>query len=62
MDEPVQRDRHRYKPFMVRLDPRIRAQLRLLAERNASDESTEVRIAIRQYLEAAGMWPPPPEK
>lgn len=61
-DEPDgRRDRHKFRPFMVRLHPKIRQQLRVLAERNASDESTEARTAIRKYLEDAGLWPPPPE-
>ncbi len=56
------RDRHKYRPFMLRLHPRIRQQLRVLAERNASDESTEARTAIRKYLEEAGLWPVPEER
>jgi hypothetical protein len=55
-------DRHKKQPFQIRLHPLLRQQLEVLAERNASDLTTEVSIAIRERLEAAGLWPPPAEE
>jgi hypothetical protein len=54
-------DRHRQQPFQLRLHRLLRQALADLAERNASDMTEEIRIAIRERLERAGMWPPPPK-
>lgn len=47
------------KPTQLRLHPLLRRQLEKLAERNASTMTTEIVTAIRKYLEANGLWPPP---
>ncbi len=52
--------RNLYPGFQLRLHPRMRQQLELLAERNFSNLTDEIRIAIRKHLETAGLWPPPP--
>lgn len=46
------------KPFMFRMHPAIRKGLERAVEMNASDLSTEVHIAIREYLKSLGIWPP----
>lgn len=46
------------KPFMFRMHPAIRSGLEKAVEMNASDLSTEVHIAIREYLKSLGIWPP----
>ena len=51
-------DRHRQKQHQIRMSDRLRTQLDKLAERNDSSFSDEVRIAIRERLERAGLWPP----
>jgi hypothetical protein len=52
--------RNLYPGFQLRLHPKMRAQLEALAERNFSNMTDEIRIAIRKHLESVGMWPPPP--
>jgi hypothetical protein len=54
------KDRHKRKSFQLRLHDLLRVQLEKLAERNASSLTTEASIAIRERLERAGLWPPPP--
>ncbi len=51
-------DRHKKKPFQLRLHHLLRQQLELLAERNASDMTQEISTAIRERLERANLWPP----
>jgi hypothetical protein len=46
--------------LMLRLHPRLRAQLERLCELNASNVSDEIRIAIRERLERHNLWPSPP--
>lgn len=58
MNEP-KKDRHKKKPFQLRLHSLLRQQLEILAERNASDMTTEISIAVRERLQANGLWPPP---
>jgi hypothetical protein len=53
-------DKHHKRPFQMRMHELLRQQLEVLAERNLTDLSTEVTIAIRERLERAGLWPPPP--
>jgi hypothetical protein len=48
------------RPFQIRLRDDLRRQLELLADRNATDLTEEVTAAIRERLERAGLWPPPP--
>jgi hypothetical protein len=50
---------HRYPGFMLRLHTKIRQQLRKMADRNATNESDEIRTAVREYLERNHLWPPP---
>jgi hypothetical protein len=54
------KDRHKKKPLQLRLHQLIRQQLEALAERNASNLTAEITIAIRERLERASLWPPPP--
>ncbi len=54
-DAPVTK---RLPPVQTYLHPLLRQQLEELVKRNASDMSEEVRIAIRERLERAGLWPP----
>lgn len=49
-------------PFQLRLDTMLHKALKRLAERNASDMSEEIRIAVRERLERVGLWPLPPQK
>jgi hypothetical protein len=45
-----------------RLPDLLVAQLEMLAERNRRAVTTEIEIALEQYLERNGLWPvPPPE-
>ena len=54
------KDRHKGSvPFQIRMHPLFRRQLEKLVERNGSDLTEEIRIAIRERLERAGLWPPP---
>lgn len=55
-------DRHKKKPLQMRLHDQLRAQLELLVERNASNLTAEITIAIRERLTREGLWPPPPKK
>jgi hypothetical protein len=36
----------------------MRQKLEELADRNATDLTEEIRLAIRHHLEAAGLWGP----
>jgi hypothetical protein len=45
-------------PVIIRLHEDLRKGLDALAARNASTVTSEIRIAIREYLEAEGLWPP----
>jgi hypothetical protein len=54
-------DRHKKKPFQLRLHRLLRQQLELLAERNVSDLTSEISIAVRERLERNGLWPPQPD-
>ncbi len=53
-------DRHKKTAFTLRLEDRLRDRLEILADRNATDITTEIVIAIRERLERSGLWPPPP--
>lgn len=53
-------DRHKKKPFQLRLHPLLRQQLEKLAEANASDMTAEIVIAIRKHLTDSKLWPPQP--
>jgi hypothetical protein len=45
-----------------RLPDLLISQLETLAERNRRAVTTEIEIALEQYLERNGLWPaPPPE-
>lgn len=56
--EPDKTDRHAKKGLQLRLHPLIRRQLDKLKERNASNLTAEIVIAIREKLEREGLWPP----
>lgn len=58
MARPKKPDAHKAKQINVRLHQSLRKQLDKLVEANASDLTEEVRIAIRERLEKAGLWPP----
>lgn len=50
-------DRHKGKPFQLRLSALSRKGLETLAARNDSDITEEIRIAIRKHLTENGLWP-----
>ncbi len=52
-------DRHPRKPIQLRLHAVMLAQLDALVQQHGSDRTEEIRIAIREKLERAGLWPPP---
>lgn len=52
--------KQRTQPFQIRLHPAIRTQLEELVKRNYSSLSAEVVAAIKAYLAANELWPPPP--
>jgi hypothetical protein len=54
------KDRHKKRPLQLRLHELLRQQLEALVERNASNLTGEITIAIRERLERANLWPPPP--
>ncbi len=54
-------DRHKTKPFSLRLDKQLRKQLEKLAKHEAIAITTEIVIAIRELLERKGFWPPKPD-
>lgn len=56
----AQVDRHKQRGKLLRMDDRLWEQLDKLVHVNASDDSTEIRIAIRKHLVEAGLWPPTP--
>ena len=60
MTDQPKKDRHKKKPLQLRLHPLLRQQLEVLAQRNASTLTEEISIAIRERLEEAKLWPPPP--
>jgi hypothetical protein len=47
--------------FMLKLPEVYRQQLRRLKLKNRRPISTEVMIALEEYLAKAGLWPPEPE-
>lgn len=51
-------DRHKKKPFSLRLHPLLRQQLDKLVDQNASDLTEEISVAIRERLRQHGLWPP----
>jgi hypothetical protein len=51
-------DRHVKKALQLRIHPVVRAQLEKLVELSAGTLTTEITIAIRERLAAAGLWPP----
>lgn len=53
------KDRHKKKPFQLRLHHLLRQQLEKLADLNASDLTSEISTAIRERLERYKLWPPP---
>lgn len=58
-EERRKKDRHKRRPMQLRLHDLLRQQLEELVERNASNMTTEISIAIRERLERADLWPPP---
>ncbi len=52
------KDRHKYPVWGFRLPPIYRAQVEKLAERTRRKSTEEVKIALEQYLEKEGLWPP----
>lgn len=52
-------DRHSQARITLRLNAQLQRQLEALVKRNASSLNEEIRIAIRQHLEKAALWPPP---
>lgn len=55
------KDGHKHKLTGIRFHPLLIQQLELLARRNTSKVTEEIRIAVRERLERAGLWPPPGE-
>jgi hypothetical protein len=56
-DNQKQSDRH--KPSrMVRLPRVLTDPLQDVADENVTDLTTEVKRAVREYLERMGRWPP----
>lgn len=49
------------KPLNVWVPPAMRDAIDLLAERNRRLVTTEVIIALEEYLTKAGLWPPKKE-
>lgn len=62
MADEVKKDRHKKKPFQLRLHDLMKQGLEVLATRNGSDVTEEIRIAIRKHLADNGLWPPRPAK
>lgn len=61
-NKPTKKTEDRHKPSrMVRIPERMAVQLEKLAESRENTISDEVRTAVREFLERAGMWPPKPE-
>lgn len=54
-------DTHKQQGFVLRLHESMLLALDKFVERNGSDRSTECRIALREYLERYGYWPPKPD-
>lgn len=52
-------DQHKNRGKLVRLQERMWNQLDILVDRNGSSATEEIRIAVREHLRAAGLWPPP---
>ena len=61
MAQDRKKDRHKAKPLQLRLHPSLRQQLEILAERNATNLTTELSRALRELLRVEGLWPPPPK-
>lgn len=58
MSKPSKQSRDRHKPSrMVRLPVILTAPLDEVAEENVTDLTTEVKRAVREYLERLGKWP-----
>jgi hypothetical protein len=56
--KPAKRpDRHKPAGY-IRLPLSVLAELDKLVDRNASDRTEEVRIAVLERLKAEGLWPP----
>jgi hypothetical protein len=55
------KDHHRQPVLGVRISGRLVDQVRTLAKRNRRPLTTEITIALEEYLEKNGLWPPPDE-
>lgn len=53
-----EKDRHKYPVWGFRLPPAYRIQIEKLAEKSRRKATEEVKIALEQYLEKEGLWPP----
>jgi hypothetical protein len=51
------KDRHE-SGFMVRLPEVYREQLRKLQEKTRRPMTSDIQIALEEYLAKAGLWPP----
>jgi hypothetical protein len=61
VESPSNPDRH--KPSkMVRVRMQFAKQLEKMVAKNVSDFTEEANIAIREYLERHGFWPPKGDK
>ncbi len=65
MSKKRKADRHKKRSYTMRLEDRLMAQVKELAERNRRTATMEVTIALEEHLTKAGLWPPaaesPPE-
>lgn len=52
------KDQHTQKLLGVRLPDDLTNAMRALAVKNYRSLTSEIRLALERYLEAAGLWPP----
>jgi len=55
----TKKDQHKEKPLFVRLPSSIRAAVKALSKKSRRPVSTEVTIALEEYLSKHGLWPHP---
>jgi hypothetical protein len=52
-------EKYRKPTRWARVRLRLAAQMDVMVDRNSSDFTEEVNIAIREYLQRNSLWPPP---
>jgi len=62
MTNPKKSDRHKMPGWTLRLPPIYKQQVELASEKNRRNLSEEVKIALEQYLQSQGLWPPAKSK